>query len=114
MAKLVQGAAPMLTLHGKGTELGGSRHWGKKPQFLIQVSLEREPSGKTPAERYYCCGFYDGEEATDFRPVSQSGLRLDRIRIILFCRDGARFEALSCARFLGPHRTLSTAFANLS
>ena len=48
----------MLTLHGKVTELVGSRHWGKKPQFLIQVSLEREPSGKTPAERYYCCGFY--------------------------------------------------------
>ena len=59
----------MLTLHGKVTEMVGSRHWGKKPQFLIQVSLEREPSGKIPAERYYCCGFYvDGAEATDFRP----------------------------------------------
>jgi len=37
---------------------------------MIQVSLEREPSGKTPiADRYYCCGFYLGEEeATAFRP----------------------------------------------
>ena len=59
----------MLTLHGKVTELVGSRQRGKKPQFLIQVSLEREPpSGKTPAERYYCCGFYvDETEATGFR-----------------------------------------------
>ncbi len=36
---------------------------------MIQVSLERQPWGETPvAERYYCCGFYVGEdEATAFR-----------------------------------------------
>ena len=59
-----------VTLSGELTELVGTRHWGKKGQCMIQVSLEREPSGKTPiADRYYCCGFYLGEEeATAFRP----------------------------------------------
>lgn len=57
-----------VTLSGKLTELVGS-HWGKKSQYMIQVSLERQPWGKTPvADRYYCCGFYVGEEAaTAFR-----------------------------------------------
>ena len=61
-----------VTLSGKLTELVGTRHWGKKGQCMIQVSLEREPSGKTPiADRYYCC--------------TQSRLRLSRISTTLSC-----------------------------
>lgn len=58
-----------ITFSGKVTELVGSRHWGEKAQFMIQVSLERESSGKVPvADRYYCCGFYvTQEQATAFR-----------------------------------------------
>ncbi len=58
-----------ITLSGKLTELVGGRHWGERPQCMIQVSLRREPQGKTPvADRYYCCGFYVSEqEATAFR-----------------------------------------------
>ena len=58
-----------ITLSGKLTELVGSRHSAEKAQFMIQVSLVREPLGKVPiADRYYCCGFYiTQEEATAFR-----------------------------------------------
>ncbi len=58
-----------ITLSGKLTELVGSRHSAEKAQFMIQVSLVREPLGKAPiADRYYCCGFYiTQEEATAFR-----------------------------------------------
>lgn len=63
-----------ITLNGRVTELIGTRRWGQQPRYMVQVSLEREPTGKVPvAERYYCNSFYVGpEEAAHFqtgRPV---------------------------------------------
>jgi len=70
----------VVTLMGRITELVGTRHWGKEARFLLQVSLEREPPGKVPVtERYYCCGFYVGEEAAaGFRPGQQVHITVEQ------------------------------------
>lgn len=59
-----------IILTGKLTELIGTRRWGAQPRYMVQVSLEREPSSKVPVgERYYCNSFYVGqEEAAVFQP----------------------------------------------
>jgi general secretion pathway protein A len=52
-----------LTLTGKLTEKLVSQSCGKKNEFRIQVSLEREYSPAMPiADHYYCCSFYVSEE----------------------------------------------------
>jgi hypothetical protein len=58
-----------ITLTGKLTEKLISQSWGKKNEFRIQVSLEREYSPAMPiADHYYCCSFYVNEEqATTLR-----------------------------------------------
>ncbi|MBI3669322.1 MAG: hypothetical protein HY237_06040 [Acidobacteria bacterium] len=55
---------------GKLIQRQGMWHWGKRAQFMVQVPLDRVPSGKVPAaERYYCFDFYVAEEeAAGFRP----------------------------------------------
>lgn len=69
-----------VTLSGKLTELLGTRHRGKTGQRMIQVSLERQLSGKTTvADRYYCCGFYvSEEEASAFRPGQPIKITLEQ------------------------------------
>ena len=60
---------PVLSLNGKLTEKLTSQSWGKKNEFRIQVSLERDYSPALPiADHYYCCSFYVSEEqATSLR-----------------------------------------------
>ncbi len=55
---------------GKLIKRQGMWHCGKRAQFMVQVPLDRVPSGKVPpAERYYCFDFYVAEEeAAGFRP----------------------------------------------
>jgi len=59
-----------IMLTGRLTELIGTRRWGQQARYMLQVSLEREPTAKVPVgERYYCNSFYIGaDEALRFQP----------------------------------------------
>jgi len=67
-------------LTGKLTEKLTSQSWGKKNEFRIQVSLEREYSPSLPiADHYYCRSFYVSEDqAVHLREGKQVRIKFEQ------------------------------------
>ena len=67
-------------VNGTVTDMVRSQSWGKRDEYRIQISLERDPNaGVALADRYYCCNLYlDDEQAAALRSGKPVRIRIEQ------------------------------------